>query len=146
MQYTGKVVAKIQQEGGPSASFARIQIGSKKSGNAAKLRFFDVPDQEELNLGDKLVITITRAPKQPAVAKVIEFKIPGGCVSIPERSLSEQMQAELEPLPIQTWYKCGGCGVDLSKHPTSASAHVCPIHFDRVAEGEIPNENKRFCV
>lgn len=184
MEYTGKVVAKIQQEGGPSACFARIQVGSKKSGNAAKLRFFDVPDQGELVLGDKLVITITRVPK-PAVVKVIPIDgckfhsapedwsqccicnptskfehycadhipqpTPGGCVSVPDfpasgvESESERMQAELEPL-VKQGYKCGGCGADLSKHPTSASAHVCPAHFGRVPEGDLANPNKRFCV
>jgi hypothetical protein len=73
----------------------------------------------------------------------------GGCVSIPDGpSVSETMQAELEPLPITVngWYKCGNCGADLSNWPKSASAHVCAALIGRVAEGELHNENKKFCV
>jgi hypothetical protein len=172
MQYNGKVVAKIQQEGGPSASFARIQVGSKKSDNAAKLRFFDIPDQDELILGDKVLITITRAPKQPAVianiqdwsqccvcnpsdkpghycADHIPQTPPGGCVSVSDWGISEGLSVlpkTDDSLTINGWYKCGGCGVDLSKYPVSASAHVCPPHFDRVPEGDIPNVGKKYCV
>ena len=54
----GKVVAKIQQEGG--ASFARIQVFKNKKNMAAFMRLFDVPDSGELNIGDQVNVEIYR--------------------------------------------------------------------------------------
>ena len=57
MKIQGKVVAKIQQEGGVAA---RIQVYKKKKTDAAMMRFFDIVDDGELNIGDKVVIDVYR--------------------------------------------------------------------------------------
>lgn len=67
MYITGKVVGKLQQEGG--ASFARIKFGGVQRGakNAARLKFVDIEDNGELNIGDQLIVRIDRVipMKQP---------------------------------------------------------------------------------
>lgn len=58
MKIQGKVVAKIQQEGG--ASFARIQVYRKKKTAAALMRIFDIVDDGELNVGDQVTVEVLR--------------------------------------------------------------------------------------
>jgi hypothetical protein len=58
MRIQGKVVAKIQQEGG--ASLARIQVYKKKKTAAALMRIFDIVDDGELNIGDQVVVEVYR--------------------------------------------------------------------------------------
>lgn len=63
MKIQGKVVAKIQQEGG--AQVARIQVYKKKKTDAAMMRIFDIVDDGELNIGDKVVIDVYRELIKP---------------------------------------------------------------------------------
>jgi hypothetical protein len=54
----GKVVAKIQQEGG--AQIARIQVYKKKKTQACLMRVFDIADDGELNIGDQVTVEVLR--------------------------------------------------------------------------------------
>jgi hypothetical protein len=58
MRIQGRVVAKIQQEGG--ASLARIQVYKNKRTAAALMRIFDIVDDGELNIGDQVVVEVYR--------------------------------------------------------------------------------------
>jgi hypothetical protein len=58
MRIQGKVVAKIQQEGG--ASLARILVYKKKKTAAGLMRIFDIVDDGELNIGDQVVVEVYR--------------------------------------------------------------------------------------
>jgi hypothetical protein len=100
MNVYGKVVAKIQQEGG--VSMARIQVYKKKKTAAAAMRIFDIIDDGELNIGDEVIISVNRkiiAQYEPnfVVAK------PDGCMfhSAPDPALladSRQFDTLLEKL------------------------------------------------
>jgi len=85
---TGKVVAKIQTK---NQKMIRVQIKAVPWSVAA-LRYFDIPDDNFLEIGDKFELIIKLFPQEPAVAAKV--------VSISE---SERMETELEPRPMDSY-------------------------------------------
>ena len=107
MTLTGKVVSKSITANGV---FARISLGWPKG---AMMRFFDVPDQENFEIGQRVQILL--APEIRLDPKMLEELYDAlrdaeqkttGCMfhSSPEPTISETLQAELEPLE---WKEAG---------------------------------------
>jgi hypothetical protein len=57
MTIEGRVVSKFRTE---TAEFARVKVKGGLPKDTAALRYFDLPDSGELNVGDKVQIEITR--------------------------------------------------------------------------------------
>lgn len=115
----GKVVGKCITGNGV---FTRIRLDCNGWPKAAMMRFFDIPDQENFEIGQKIQIDLYVPKIQPFTPGYL--------------TLSEILQADLEPLP--------GCESPAnSKHPliNSTEIGVAPIVMDETGDARFDIEN-----